>query len=122
MEKNILKYPHYVTCNRSSMYVSDRHMRTVTILNWQGDVIGSYSGMSDPWGMSLLDDSTVFVCDWGRNVIEEISGDCSTGKVVLQDLKRPQAVCWCGETKKLFTSCNDWYGVFNNVLYIHNLS
>jgi hypothetical protein len=120
--KNIFKYPHYVTCNRSSIYVSDRHMKTITILNWQGDVIGSYSGISAPRGMSLSDDGTVFVCDWERNVIEEISGDCSTGKVVMQDLKSPLAVCWCRKTKKLYTSCNDLYGVFNNVLHIHNLS
>jgi hypothetical protein len=73
-------------------------------------------------GMSLTDDGTVFVCDWKRNVIEEISGDCSTGKVVLQDLKRPGAVCWCGETKKLYYSCNAWNAKYDNFLHIHNLS
>jgi hypothetical protein len=105
--KNIFKYPDNITSNRSSIYVSDSGMKTVTRLNWQGDVIGSYSGMSGPTGMSLSDDGTVFVCDWVRHVIEEISGDCSTGKVVLQDLKKPWAVCWCGETKKLYYSCYD---------------
>jgi hypothetical protein len=93
-------------------------MKTVTRLNWQGDMIGSYSGMSAPTGMSLSDDGTVFVCDWRRNVIEEISGDCSTGKVVLQDLKTPEAVCWCGETKKLYYSRD----ALNDFLYIYKLS
>jgi hypothetical protein len=120
--KNIFQYPRYITCNRSSIYVSDWGMKTVTRLNWQGDVIGSYSGMSDPKGMSLSEDGTVFVCDWGRNVIEEISGDCSTGKVVLKDLKRPGAVCWCGETKKLYYSCIALNEIYSNFLHIHNLS
>ncbi|XP_060593560.1 uncharacterized protein LOC132748032 [Ruditapes philippinarum] len=117
-----LKRPEFITCNRSSIYVSDWNMKTITRLNWQGDVIGSYSGTSFPVGMSLSDDGTVFVCDWERNVIEEISGDCSTGKVVLQDLKKPMAVCWCGETKKLYYSCNTRDGKIDNFLHIYNLS
>ncbi|XP_060573343.1 uncharacterized protein LOC132731223 [Ruditapes philippinarum] len=109
-----------ITCNRSSIYVSDWGMKTVTRLNWQGDVIGSYSGMSIPMGMSLSDEGTVFLCDWERNYIKEISGDCSTGKVVMQNLERPRAVCWCGKTKKLYYSClafND-----DNFLQIYKLS
>ncbi|XP_060564060.1 uncharacterized protein LOC132723373 [Ruditapes philippinarum] len=121
-EKNIFKYPWYITCNRSSIYVSDWNMKTVTMLNWQGDMVGSYSGMGYPLGVSLSDDGTVFVCDEGRNVIEEISGDCSTGKVVLQNLKTPQAVCWCGKTKKLYYSCDAWGEKYGNYLHIHNLS
>ncbi|XP_060569133.1 uncharacterized protein LOC132727566 [Ruditapes philippinarum] len=120
--KNIFKYPHYVTCNRSSIYVSDWDIKPVTRLNWQGEVIGSYSGMNYPLGMSLSDDGTVFVCDWKKNVIEEISGDCSTGKVVLQDLKAPFAVCWCGETKKLYYSCDTVDEKYSNFLQIYKLS
>ncbi|XP_060597185.1 uncharacterized protein LOC132751091 [Ruditapes philippinarum] len=120
--KNIFKDPWYITCNRISIYVSDCHMKTVTRLNWQGEVIGSYSAMGYPTGMSLSDDGTVFVCDWRRNVIEEISGDCSTGKVVLQDLKTPRAVCWCGKTKKLYYSCYAFDNKNQNFLYIYNLS
>jgi hypothetical protein len=97
-------------------------MKTVTRLNWQGDVIGSYSGMSFPMGMSLSDDGTVFVCNQGRNVIEEISGDFSTGKVVLQDLETSQAVCWCGKTKKLYYSCDDLGKKYGNYIHIYNLS
>jgi hypothetical protein len=121
--KNIFKYPSFITCNRSSIYVSDWGMKTVTRLNWQGDVIGtcSYSGMSEPKGMSLSDDGTVFVCDNLRNVIEEISGDCSTGKVVLQDRKNPLAVCWCGETKKLYYSCFNLNEKYDNFLYIYKI-
>ncbi|XP_060564047.1 uncharacterized protein LOC132723365 [Ruditapes philippinarum] len=121
-EKNNFNCPCYITCNRSSIYVSDYVMKTVTRLNWQGDVIGSYSGMSFPTGMSLSDDGTVFVCDEGRNVIEEISGDCSTGKVVLQDQKTPQAVCWWGKTKKLYYSCDNLGEKYGNCIHIYNLS
>jgi hypothetical protein len=115
---NIFSSPCVVISNRSSIYVSDWNMKTVTRLNWQGDVIGSYSGMRYPTGMSLSDDGTVFVCDTGRTVLEEISGDCSSGKAVLQDLKRPRTVCWCGETKKLFISSES----YENCLYIYKLS
>jgi hypothetical protein len=120
--KNIFKWPEYIQCNRNSIYVSDKGIKTVTILNWQGDVIGSYSGTSCPVGMSLSDDGTVFVCDRVRNVIEEISRYYSTGKVVLQYLKRPVAVCWSGEAKKLYFSCNTYDENIDNFLYIHNLS
>ncbi|XP_060561855.1 uncharacterized protein LOC132721550 [Ruditapes philippinarum] len=120
--KNIFKDPYYITCNRSSIYVSDWEMKTVTRLNWQGDVIGSYSGMSWPRGMSLSGDGTVFVCDKGRNVIEEISGDCSTGKVVLKNLNNPYTVGWCGETKKLYYSCRRVNEKYANFLYLNELS
>jgi hypothetical protein len=119
--KNIFEIPWFITCNRSSIYVSDCGMKTVTRLNWQGNVIGSYSGMSKSRGMSLSDDGTVFVCDKERNVIEEISGDCSTGKVVLENLNDPFTVCWSGETKKLCFSCFS-ANEMDNFLYIYKLS
>jgi hypothetical protein len=120
--KNIFKDAWHITCNRSSIYVSDDAMKTITKLNWQSEAIAIYCGMSFPTGMSLSDDGTVFVCDTERNVIEEISGDCFTGKVVLQDLDGPWAVCWCGETKKLYYSCNALDEKYSNFLQIHNLS
>jgi hypothetical protein len=119
---NIFKEPLYITCNRSSIYVSDNGMKTVTRLNWQGDVIGSYRGMSWPRGMSLSDDGTVFVCDYNRNVIEEVSGNCSTGNAVLKDLKSPYAVCWCEETKKLYFSGRHGDEINDNFLHIYKLS
>jgi uncharacterized protein YxjI len=122
-EKNIFKEPYYVTCNKSSIYVSDRIMKSVTRLNWQGDVIGSYSCTGEPRGISLSDDGTVFVCDWDRDVIEEISEDCSTGKVVLQDVFDPFAVYWSEETRKLYFSCymSDEDGNYD-IIYIYKLS
>ncbi|XP_060559951.1 E3 ubiquitin-protein ligase TRIM71-like [Ruditapes philippinarum] len=119
--KNIFESPNHVTCNRSSIYVSDWYMKTVTRLNWQGDVIDSYGASSQPRGMSLSDDGTVFVCDRARNVIEEISGDCSTGMNVLENLNYPYTVCWCGETKKLYYSCCRTDEI-DNFLYIYKLS
>jgi hypothetical protein len=120
--KNIFEYSWYIKCNRSSIYVSDRNMNTVTRFNWQGEVIGSCSIISSPLGMSLSDDCTVFVCNWEGNNLEEISGDCSTGKVGLQDLQGPQAVCWCGKTKKLYYSCDVWGEKYGNFLHIFNMS
>ncbi|XP_060597191.1 E3 ubiquitin-protein ligase TRIM33-like [Ruditapes philippinarum] len=71
--KNIFKDPCFIICNRSSIYVSDCSMKTVTRLNWQGDMVGSYNCIRMPSGMSLSDDGTVFVCCQERNVIEDIS-------------------------------------------------
>jgi hypothetical protein len=124
-DENIFNEPNYVKCNSSSIYVSDSEMKSVSKLNWQGDVIDSYSGMGEPRGISLSDmgNGTVFMCDWERNVIEEISGDCATGKVALQDVIDPYAVCWSEGTKKLYFSCytsnvNKKY----DLLYIYKLS
>ncbi|XP_060554335.1 uncharacterized protein LOC132715361 [Ruditapes philippinarum] len=115
--KILFKVPLHVTCNKSSIYVSDFGMKSVTRLNWQGDVIGSYSCTGEPRGISLSNHCTVFMSDLNRNVIEEISEDCSTGKVVLQNVINPYAVCLSEETKKMYFSC------INNVfLYIYKLS
>jgi hypothetical protein len=120
--RNIFKDPYYVISNRSSIYVSDWDMNTVSRLNWKGEVIGNHNGMSAPRGMSLSADGTVFLCNWARNVIEEISGDCSTGKVVLQDLNTTVTLSWCGETKKLYYSCYNSDEKKDNFLYIYKLS
>jgi hypothetical protein len=120
--KNMFKLTHYVMCNKSSIYVSDSWMNTVTRLNWQGEVIGGCSGMGQPIGMSLSDDGTVFVCDLKKNVIQQITGDCCAGKVVLKNLESPYAVCWCEETKKLYFS--GWHRdeKNDNFLHIYKLS
>jgi hypothetical protein len=120
-DKNIFGDPDNVTCNKSSIYVSDFQMKSVTRINWQGDVIGSYSCTGKPRGISLSDDGTVFVCGSERNVIEEISEDCSTGKVVLQDGIDQYAVCWSEETKKLYFSCYS-ANIDSNTIYIYKLS
>ncbi|XP_053405815.1 uncharacterized protein LOC123566449 [Mercenaria mercenaria] len=119
---NIFRNPVYVTTNTNSIYVSDRNMVTITRLNWQGEVTGSYDGTSEPRGITLSDDGTVFVCDWERNVIEEIAGDCSTGKVVLKDLSSPCSVCWCAETSKLYFSCCTREDKHDNFLQVFKLS
>jgi hypothetical protein len=122
-DKNIFKSPYHVTCNKSSIYVSDSEMKSVTRLNWQGDVIGSYSCIGVPRGISLSVDGTVFMCDFRRDVIEEISEDCSTGKVVLQDVIAPYAVYWSEETKKLYFSCyTSNEDEKDNTIYIYKLS
>ncbi|XP_045216853.2 E3 ubiquitin-protein ligase TRIM71-like [Mercenaria mercenaria] len=120
--ENIFSRPGYVTTNTNSIYVSDWEMQTITRLNWQGEVIGSYGGMTRPRGITLSDDGTVFVCDRKRNDIEEIAGDCSTGKVVLRDLNEPFAVCRCAETSKLYFSCHTWKDKHDNKLQVFKLS
>ncbi|XP_060576863.1 uncharacterized protein LOC132734165 [Ruditapes philippinarum] len=120
--ETIFQNPCYVTCNRCSIYVSDRLMQSVIRLNWQGDVIESYSDMGETRGISLSGDGTIFVCDRKRNVIEEISGDCSTGKIVLQGLNRPYTVCWSEETKMVYYSCDAEDKRNGNFLHSYKLS
>ncbi|XP_060564058.1 uncharacterized protein LOC132723371 [Ruditapes philippinarum] len=120
--KNIFKNPYYVTSNSNAIYVSDVNMNILTKINWHCKVIGSYSRTGKPRGMALSEDGTVFVCDKERNVIEEILEDCSTGKVVLKTAKSPYAVCWCGETQKLYYSCYAEDEKVNNFLHIYKLS
>ncbi|XP_060604643.1 uncharacterized protein LOC132757390 [Ruditapes philippinarum] len=118
-EDEQVRSPLYITANSRFIYVSDWEMKTVTIFNWQGCSIGSYGNNSDmeaPKGISLTDDGTVFVCDEKRNVIEEISGDCSTGRIVLKDRQEPYAVSWCGKTRTLYNSSFTGYDKDDNVV------
>ncbi|XP_053405673.1 uncharacterized protein LOC123566626 [Mercenaria mercenaria] len=120
--ENIFSWPVYVTTNSNSIYVSNCKMKTITRLNWQGEVIGSYGGITKLLGITLSDDGTVFVCDYDRNVIEEIAGDCSTGKVVLENVNSPYTVCWCAETSQLYFSCRTEQGKHDNFLQVFKLS
>ncbi|XP_045215515.2 uncharacterized protein LOC123565791 [Mercenaria mercenaria] len=120
---DIFSSPLYVTTNTNFVYVSGWNMKTITRLNWQGEVISSYGGLTGPVYITLSDDGTIFVCDKKRNaIIEEMAGDCSTGKVVLMNLNAPYAVCWCAETSKLYFSCNTWEDKHDNFLQVVKLS
>jgi hypothetical protein len=121
-DQDISRHPWYVTSNRNSIYVSDWDMKTVTRLNWQGEVIGWYRVDGTPYGIALSDDDNVFVCAMNGNTIEEISGDCSKGKVVLKNLISPYAVCWCGETRKMYHSSFSQDGKRRNLIYVNKLS
>jgi hypothetical protein len=120
-DKNNFGNPLYVEAVSSSIYVSDNELKRLTRIDWYGQVIGSYGDMNEARGMSLSDDGTVFVCGRGRNVIEKISGGCCQGKVVVKDLKGPQAVCWCCATSKLYYSCGDGNDMDNNALHVYQL-
>ncbi|XP_060604642.1 uncharacterized protein LOC132757389 [Ruditapes philippinarum] len=118
IENELFRSPLYITTNNQFIYVSDWKMKTVTILNWQYEEIANNTSMDDPKGISLSDDGTVFVSDGVRNVIEEMSGDCSAGEVVRKDLKYPFAVCFCSKTRKLYYSCHSGDFKVDNVLKI----
>ncbi|XP_060559947.1 uncharacterized protein LOC132719988 [Ruditapes philippinarum] len=92
--KNIFKCPDYVTCNRSYIYVSDCDMKTVTRLNWQGDVIGSYSRMSRPKGISLSDDGTVFGCDWYGEKLRRDTGALLPENRLGESKRNSKLCCW----------------------------
>ncbi|XP_060576410.1 uncharacterized protein LOC132733748 [Ruditapes philippinarum] len=117
-ETNFLRSPLHVATNNSSIFVSDWGMKSVTILSWKGEVIGSYGGMGFPSGLALSDVGTLFVCDNEKNVIEEIAEDCSIGNVVLKDIVSPYVVCWCAERKMLYYCCFTMNDKDDNFLHI----
>ena len=119
--KGIFKFPWHVTCNSSSIYVSDWYMTTVTRINWQGKVMSRYRGINTPEGLSLSDDGTVFVCDRGKNVIEETAVD-SSAEIVLEYLKGPNTVCWCRDSKMLYYSSYTSDDKFDDFIHIYKLS
>ena len=119
--ENILS-PQNVTSNSRSIFVSDWGLKSVTILNWQGEVISTYDSMGLPSGLAVSGDGTFFVCDSERNAIEEIAEDGSSGKVLLKGVKTPSIVCWCADTKKLYYSSFTLSDKEDNFLKICNLS
>jgi hypothetical protein len=105
-DRNVFKHPEYIATSDSCIFVSDYALKTVTKLNWQCDVTGKYVCTDIPRGLTMSGDMTVFVCIDNNNSIEEISGDCTIGQVVVEYIKRPRAVYWSAETCTLYTSSN----------------
>jgi hypothetical protein len=91
-DETIFKCPEYITSSDICIFVSDYTLKTVTKLNWQGEVTGKYVCTSRPSGLTMSDDTTVFVCYYDNNTIGEISGDCRKGQVVVKYIKKP-SVC-----------------------------
>ncbi|XP_045184916.2 uncharacterized protein LOC123542930 [Mercenaria mercenaria] len=104
--EDIFSDPNYVTANSSSIYVSDSGKYAVIQLNWQGEVTGTYSVLGAPTGLAMLADGSFFLSDFQDGIcnIQNISSDCTRGEVVLKDLKKPFAICWCETNKTLYIS------------------
>jgi sugar lactone lactonase YvrE len=119
-DDNIFVNPIYITTSDKNIYVSDSGMKTITKLNWQCEVTGKYVCKEKPFGLTMSEDGTVFVCNYDNNAIEEISGDCTKGQVIIKDVKRPQTVVWSAETCTLFTSSLDFTeGNFIKIFKLH---
>ncbi|XP_060595731.1 E3 ubiquitin-protein ligase TRIM71-like [Ruditapes philippinarum] len=106
--ENIFKNPLYITSNDNCIYVSDSEMKTVTKLNWHGEVKGKHVCTETPLGLSMTEDSSVFVCYSTNMIIEEILGDCTKGRVVVKDTRRSNALYWSTETCTLYTSTRSY--------------
>jgi hypothetical protein len=120
-DENIFKVPEYITTSDTCIFVSDYALKTVTKLNWQCEVTGKYVCKDSPSGLTMSDDGTVFVCI-GNNTIEEISGDCSEGQVVVKDIHNPQAVFWFAETCTLYTNSSSFLTEERNFIRLFKLS
>jgi hypothetical protein len=109
-DEKIFKSPDYHTTCDNYIYVSDYNMKTITKLNWQCEVKGKYVSADKLYGLTMSEDGTVFVCNYGNDTIEEISGDFTKGQVVVKNVQCPHIVVWSAETCTLFTSfqeCNE---------------
>ncbi|XP_060590735.1 uncharacterized protein LOC132745777 [Ruditapes philippinarum] len=120
-DENIFITPEYITANDNCIYVSDKEMKIVTKLNWQCQVTGKYICTDIPLGLTMSDYESLFVCYRDNNTIEEISGDCSDGQVVLKNIENPQAVYWSAETCTLCTSSH-YYNIEDNFIKLFKLS
>lgn len=96
--------PYYVATNDNGIYISDQAMGTVTMMDWQGQVMGSYKDLKNPSGIALSNDGSLFVCEQDGHEILELAGDLSAGQVLLKDIDAPNATCWCEEESKLYYS------------------
>ncbi|XP_060599765.1 E3 ubiquitin-protein ligase TRIM71-like [Ruditapes philippinarum] len=100
---NIFSHPQYVTTNSHSIYVSDSYKPAVLRFNWQGEMIGLVE-FNYPCGITLLDDGSLLVNGYASYCIYRVSGDCKDRKTILENVDRPQAVCWCAESRSLCVS------------------
>ena len=118
--KNTFKYPSYVTTNDQFMFVSDPAKRkTIIKLNWEGEIITTYTCTGKPRGSTILDDGKVFVCNSSNNSIGEITERRITTNYFI---KNPQAICWCSQKSLLFVSCLDELEENANYIKIINLA
>ncbi|XP_045208281.2 uncharacterized protein LOC123560085 [Mercenaria mercenaria] len=117
-----VKVPNYVRTNGSSIYVSDRDNKAVVRFNWQGHIIGQYNDIDFPAGLVLNEDGSLYVCDHAvKNAIHKLSGDCIVGKIVLMDLNRPFALCWCNKESKLYVSSFTREAKYDNYINIYKM-
>ncbi|XP_045206765.2 E3 ubiquitin-protein ligase TRIM71-like [Mercenaria mercenaria] len=121
---DIFSNPGYVTASSSSIYVSDREKKAVIQLNWQGDVTGVYRVLRAPAGLAMLADGSVFLSDYHDKScsIKNIPGDCTRGEVVLKDLRKPFAICWCEANKTLYISSFTQYASADNFVSVYKMS
>ncbi|XP_060599795.1 E3 ubiquitin-protein ligase TRIM71-like [Ruditapes philippinarum] len=119
---NIFSYPSHVTTNSHSIYVSDGIKHVVLRFNWQGEMIGSV-GIKEPKGLTLLGDGSLLVNSYRSHCIHRVSGDCKDSKIILENLDRPYAVCWCAESSTLCVSrfYNSYDDSDNNYIKLYKM-
>jgi hypothetical protein len=67
-------------------------------------MIGTYDGLEEPSGITMLEDESLVVSEYNGNRILRVSGDLIDGETILEDIVNPHAVCWCSETRMLYVS------------------
>ncbi|XP_053405550.1 E3 ubiquitin-protein ligase TRIM71-like [Mercenaria mercenaria] len=115
----LFKNPYYVQVNNHSIYVSDWGNTTITRLNWKGMETGSFTEFGQNKGIALSSEDTLFVCDFTRYKVFELSDDCTKRKIVTKSVKLPYALCWCNEAQTLYVSSNSSSEMGNFIYILH---
>ncbi|XP_060598707.1 uncharacterized protein LOC132752403 [Ruditapes philippinarum] len=111
----------YVTTNSHSIYVSESVKNAVIWFNWQGEMIGRYVTTGRPYGISLLDDGSIFVSDNKAECIYRVSGDCKDRTIILENVDGHRAVCWSAETSTLYLSTDSDNTESNNIIKMYKM-
>jgi hypothetical protein len=100
---NIFRKPWYVTTNSHSIYISNDGNDEVLRFNWQGEMIGAVR-IRRPRGITLLNDGSLSVNSYASDCIYRVSDECKDSKIILKNVDRPYAACWCPESSTLCVS------------------
>ncbi|XP_045172885.2 uncharacterized protein LOC123534630 [Mercenaria mercenaria] len=94
---DILNDPQYIVVSKDSrqIYISDYGSDSIVSITLQGDVSAVYKHkkLLGPRGMVMLDDGSLLVCCF-NSTLHHISGDLKQGQTIIDDLWRPQSVCF----------------------------
>jgi hypothetical protein len=112
--------PFYIIADDRFIYVSDKE-GLIFKINGEGDFIDSYEGLNQPRVIAIFDNGFILVSEYETGKIRSIKSDFSGYNVLLENLERPWAVCWCKYTGKLFVSFDRHVAALDNFVKIFDV-
>ena len=116
--------PEYLTViggneeNETKIMVSDSRNNTVTCLNRDGAVLGSYTNkrLKNPKGLAIDDTGSTLVAGWGSETVDRISENCDQIQTILEKddiITYPQSMSVCKDTNLVFISHYHYQAICN---------